>query len=252
MPDLQTVALWGPTSSGKTAFLSQLYFQHSDEWDVFPTQDSLAFLEVVRPFMEKNSFPRPTAVATMKRVAYTFQNKKTAKEFALVVEDRPGEESEVLREDGKKRFNDALGLVLLFDAEKDLRLLERQIEQTLAYLNVAADRGSKKDDRPFAICLSKADLKIRSADDLQRALERPREFVLEKISLDIVHWVDKFCSNYEFFPVSSIGVRLRHGVIEPIVFYDETLSLRMGSDGQSVNLLRPFAWLFDRIKAPVK
>ncbi|HEV2987199.1 MAG TPA: hypothetical protein VG759_02065 [Candidatus Angelobacter sp.] len=252
MPDLQTVALWGPTSSGKTAFLSQLYFQHSDEWNVFPTQDSLAFLEIVRPFTEKNSFPKATAVGTIQRVAYTFQNKKTGREFALVVEDRPGEESEVLSDEGKKRFNDALGLVLLFDAEKDLRLLERQIEQTLAKLNVAADRGPKKDDRPFAICLSKADLRIRSADDLQRAVERPREFVLEKISRDIVLWVDKFCSNYEFFPVSSIGVRLRHGVIEPIVFYDEALGLRMGSGGQPINLLRPFAWLFDRINAPGK
>lgn len=252
MPDMQTVALWGPTSSGKTAFLAQLYQQHSEEWEVFPTQDSLDFRDVVRPFTQNNSFPRATAVATIQRVAYTFQNKKTGEEFALVVEDRAGVESEVLSEEGKKRFNEAVGLILLFDADKDLRLLEMQIEETLSRLNVAAGRGPRKDDRPFAICLSKSDLLIRSADDLQRANETPREFVLEKITPDIVHWVDKFCSNYQLFPISSVGVRLRHGVVEPVVFYDESLGLRMGSDGDPINLLRPFAWLFERTKTPVK
>lgn len=247
MSEQQTVALWGPSSSGKTAFLAQLYSQRSEQWEIFPTEDSLRFLDRLRPFREINCFPPFTVAGAVERVAYTFQNKSTKKEVALVVEDRPGKDSEVLTEDGKKRLNDALGLILLFDPEDDVRALEYKIEQTLTRLNVAGGRGTRKDERPYAICLSKSDLLIQTPEDLHRAVEKPREFVLEKVTHDILGWVDKFCNSYELFPISSVGVRLRHGVIEPVVFYDEELELRMGSGGESINLMRPFAWLFDRI-----
>jgi len=245
--DLKTVALWGPTSSGKTAFLSQLYLQRSDEWEVFPTADSQRFLSVIRPFTGHNCFPPATAVSSIERVAYTFKNKKDGREAALVVEDRAGKESEILTEEGKKRLNSALGLVVLFDPERETRELGKKIEQALSQLNVASGRGSKKDPRPFAICLSKSDLLIQTSADLSRATEQPREFVLEKITPDILQWIEKFCSNYELFPISSVGVKLVHGVVEPIVFYDETLTQRMGSDASPINLLRPFGWLFDQI-----
>ena len=250
MPELQTVALWGPSSSGKTAFLAQLYSQRSEQWEIFPTEEVLRFLDYIRPYREINCFPPATVAGTVDRVAYTFQNKETKKEVALVVEDRPGGELVKLTEDGKKRLNQALGLILLFDPEDDPRALEYKIEQTLTPLNVAGGRGARKDERPYAICLSKSDLLIQTPDDLERARMKPREFVLEKMTPDILGWINKFCSNYELFPISSVGVRLRHGVIEPVVFYDEELKLRMGSGGEPINLVRPFAWLFDRIAAP--
>lgn len=254
MPDQQTVALWGPSSSGKTAFLAQLYLQHSPEWGVYPTAASLRFLELVRPFTETNRFPPATVAPAdedVERVAYTFRHAISGREVDLVVEDRPGQESEDLADEAKRRFNEAHGLILLFDPETERRSLKGKIEWTLTRLNVAAGRGSKKDERPIAICLSKSDLLIHTPGDLQRATERPREFVLEKISGEILQWLDRFCSNYELFPVSSVGVRVRHGVVEPVVFYDENLMLRMGSDGSPINLLRPFTWLFDQIQPVV-
>lgn len=256
MPDLQTVALWGPSSSGKTAFLAQLYSQHSPDWQIYPTPAALQFLDLVRPFTDTNHFPpatvAPSTEENVERVAYTFRNPKSGREVALVVEDRPGKESEDLSDEAKKRFNQAVGLILLFDPESDLRSLKGKIEWTLTRLNVAAGRGSRKDDRPIAICLSKSDLLIKTPGDLQRATEKPREFVLEKITGEMVQWLERFCSNYELFPISSVGVRLRHGVVEPVVFYDESLMLRMGSDGSSINVLRPFAWLFDQINPVAK
>ena len=249
---MQTVALWGPSSSGKTAFLAQLYHQHSTDWGIYPTADSLRFLELVSPFIQANRFPpatvAPASDENVDRVAYRFRENKSGREVALVVEDRPGQESEELRDEAKKRFNEALGLILLFDPESEARALKNKIEWTLTRLNVAAGRGTTRDERPVAICLSKSDRLIQTPNDLQRATEKPREFVLEKITGEILLWLDRFCSNYELFPISSVGVRLRHGVVEPVVFYDESLMLRMGSDGSPINLLRPFAWLFDRIK----
>lgn len=250
MADPETVALWGPSSAGKTAFLAQLYLQHSEsDWEVFPTSQSLDFLDRVQQHIVGNCFPPATVVSdNPSKVAYTFRNRITESEVALFVEDRAGKESEELTEEGKKRFNEARGLILLFDPESEQRLLKQKILDTLTRLNVASGRGSRKDDRPIAICLSKSDLLVKTAADLSRALETPREFVLEKITNEILQWLDRFCSNYELFPISSVGVRLRHGVVEPMVFYDEKLMLRMGSEGKAINLLKPFEWLFEQIE----
>lgn len=250
MPELQTIALWGLSSSGKTAFLAQLYLQPSSEWEVYPGPESQSFLDLVQPHLERNQFPLKTAIKSIEKVDYTVRQRTTGKEMHLVVEDRAGEEYLIreLTDEGKKRLNDARGLVLLFDPESNQRGLEQNVEKTLTRLNWYSGRGSRKDERPIAICLSKSDLFIQSPEDLQRAIDRPRDFVLEKISPHLLSWVDKFCSNYELFPVSSVGVRLRYGAIEPVVFRDETLKLRLGSGGDPVNLLQPLAWLMERIK----
>lgn len=253
MNELLTMALWGLSSSGKTAFLAQLYLQHSPDWYVYPSPESQGFLDLVQPQLEANCFPGATAVSeSIQKASYIFQNRKTKREAALVVEDRAGRESENLTEEGKKRLTEARGLVLLFDPENPEKELEQKVEKTLSRLNWFSGRGAKKDDRPIAICLSKSDLFIRTPNDLKLAIEKPREFVLEKITPNVLNWVDKFCNNFELFPISSVGVRLSFGVIEPAIFRDETLKLRLGSGGGAVNLLEPLAWLFDQLEHPVK
>src|SRR5947209_1942744 len=110
------MALWGLSSSGKTAYLAQLYLQHSPDWYVYPFPESQGFLDLVQPQLEANCFPKATVASkTIEKAAYIFQNRKTGKEAALVVEDHAGKEYAELSEEGKKRLNEASGLVLLFD-----------------------------------------------------------------------------------------------------------------------------------------
>jgi double-GTPase-like protein len=251
MSDPIKIGLWGPSAAGKTAFLAQLYLQPSEpgaEWRVYPTADSKRFIEAVRPEVEQNRFPQATAVTeTISKAAYRFANRKTGEEAELVVEDRAGKEWEQLSAENRKRLNEAQGLIVLFDPGANRRPLRQMIEQTLSQLNVDASRGARRDDRPVAVCLSKADRLIHTPADLRRAVEHPREFVLDRIDPSLLQWVDRFCSDFELFPISAVGVRVRYGVIEPVVFRDESLALRMGSDGKPINLLAPFTWLFDRI-----
>jgi GTPase SAR1 family protein len=250
MPDV-TVALWGPASAGKTVFLAQLYlqpFSMKTDWDIFATEDSQRFLEQVQKEIDNNRFPPATTINDIQKVAYTFRHRVTGREAALIIEDRAGVESTNLTEESKKRLNEADGLLLLFDPEAEPRLLAHKIEETLRKLHIAAARGARSDQRPIAVCLSKCDLLIDTPEDLERARQNPREFVLEKITPDLVQWLGKYCADFELFPVSSVGIRLRHGAIERVVFYDEAFALRMGADGASINLMAPFEWLFNRIE----
>jgi hypothetical protein len=251
MPEPWNIGLWGPASAGKTAFLAQLYrrsvlFQR--DWEIFSSPEANQFLELVAVPMDQNRFPAATAITgTIAKVAYRFRHKISGGEASLIIEDHPGAESERLSEEGKRRFNSADALILLFDPERDRRTLEAEIERTLRRLADAANRGVNKDSRPIAICLTKADQMIKTAEDLRRATETPREFVFRWLTPQLTGWFARYCTNYEFFPVSSAGVFLRHGVVEQSVFLDEQLNLRLGSEGEPLNLMAPFAWLFDRI-----
>jgi hypothetical protein len=118
----------------------------------------------------------------------------------------------------------------------------------LTELHVAGDRGGERDARPVAVCLSKADQKIATPEDLDRARHAPKAFVLEKISGEILQWVGRFCSTFEMFPISSLGVRVRHGVVEPMLFYDEKGTARIASGCEPLNLIEPFAWLFSKLE----
>jgi hypothetical protein len=253
MSDPIKLGLWGPSSAGKTAYLAQLFLhipQLEEVWSVLPTEDSNRFMDSVQPQIDRNRFPMATAVTTtITKVAYKFSNRKTGEEAELVVEDRAGEEFENLSGENRKMLNEVHGLMVLFDAEADSQTRRQMIQQTLSKLNVDAARGARRDERPVAVCLSKADRLIRTPADLAMAVEEPRQFVLDRIDNDLLRWVDRFCSNYELFPISSVGVRVRHGVVDPVVFCDERLTLRVGGEGKPINLIAPIAWLFERIAA---
>jgi Double-GTPase 1 len=251
MPSDINIVLWGPPEAGKTAFLAQLFLRHqavAGGWDIFPTLESQEFIKEVRKDINMNHFPPPTKPETVRNIRYQFKNSKTGSEATLFVEDRAGLHSLHLDEEGTNRLNAAHGLILLFDPMRNPIELEEQISWTLSELHVAANAGTARDARPIAVCLSKADQKIATPEDLRRARENPRGFVLEKISADIVKWVEKLCSNFEMFPVSSLGVRVRHGLVEPMVFYDEKAEARIASGCEPLNLIEPLAWLFSKLE----
>ncbi len=238
------IALWGPTFAGKTAFLAQVYLRGAlGDWDIFQTRESQQFFDEVRQRVHYNHFPDATTPGIVRNVNYMFRNGE-GMEASLFVEDRAGRESTELTAESRQRLVEANGLLVLLDPERHFRDLEQQIEGTLGQLHVEGNLGFRKDPRPVAVCLSKADTLIESPEDLERARTHPEEFVREKVSGDVINWVKRYCERFALFPVSSLGVRVRYGVVEPVVFYDEHCRPRIGSGSEPFNLMEPFAWLF--------
>jgi hypothetical protein len=248
MRDLN-LALWGPSAAGKTALLAQLFDRPHGDWDIFPTPECLPFIERMQPIVQSNNlFPPATTVGDHERIVYLFRHKKTRATATLHVEDRAGKESEEMNEESQRRLSSADGLVLLFDPLRDRQKLRSEVQVTLQRLHVISGRGAEKDPRPIAVCLSKADLMIHGPDDLRRAHEDPEGFVRDRMEPGLAEWIERFCSNFRLFPVSAAGVRVRRGVVEPVVFYDELLRFRIGQGGTPVNLVEPFLWVFQEVE----
>jgi hypothetical protein len=241
------LAMWGPSSAGKTALLAKLYLEEQETgWEIFPTEGSLPFIENMRSYMRtNNSFP-PATTTAVAQIEYLFRHQVTAVEASLRLEDRRGSESETLSDDIRRQLGEAHGLVLLFDPMAEAGTLESLVWRTLEHVHVASGRGVQKDERPIAVCVSKADVLIESIDDFRSAQDDPDGFVRRHDRMGLVRALDRFCSNYRLFPVSAAGVRVRHGVVEPVVFYDETLRPRLCPGGRPLNVMAPFAWLLDQ------
>lgn len=247
------LTLWGPSAAGKTLLLAQLYLEtvaKSQDWQIFPTETSLQFIENMRQVMRlDNSFPNATPVGTAEHISYRFQNKVQDISALIHLEDRAGKDYEQLQQDSRERLNQAAGLVLLFDPLRDRAELESEFYRTLEHLLVLSGRDTEKDPRPVAVCISKSDIYIKKPEDLTRAIEYPDEFVRERIEDYLLRPLDHFCANYKLFPVSSVGVKINYGVVEPVVFYDDALTPRIGQGGEPFNLMAPFAWVLSEIKA---
>jgi hypothetical protein len=137
--------------------------------------------------------------------------------------------------------------VLLFDPLSDEGLLEARVADTLELLNVFSDHSGRKEERPIAVCVSKADVLIDTAKDLQRAIDAPHDFVRERLALALVRPLDRYCTNYRLFPVSAAGTRLRRGLIEPTVFLDEGFVSRICPGSRPFNLMAPFSWILSQV-----
>lgn len=253
------VTLWGPSAAGKTVLLAQLYIEAETgggDWDVFPTAESYEFVRQMRAAMAAtNAFPGATAVGSVERIVYRFHHRRTGTEVVLAMEDRAGKDYEELEEESRQRLAEASGLVLLFDPSRSPAALEREVWETLESVHIASGRGTRKDERPIAVCLSKADLLLRGPDDLERAVTDPDGFARRHVDRSLRKALDRFCSRYRLFPLSSAGVRLRWGVVEPLVFYDESMSPRIAAGGGSpFNVMAPFAWVLEELvlEAPVR
>jgi len=248
MRDLN-LALWGPSAAGKTALLAQLYDRNHGDWAIYPTAASLPFIERMQPVLQaSNLFPMATSVDKPEQIVYLFRNLKTGAAGTLHVEDRAGKDFEEMNEESQQRLRSAEGLVLLFDPTRDSQKLAGEVRATFQRLQVISGRGAERDPRPVAVCLSKADLMIQSLGDLRRVQEDPDAFVRERMAPGLADWIERFCSNFKLFPVSAAGVRVRRGVVQPVVFYDERLQFRIGHGGEPINLIEPFLWIFDQLE----
>lgn len=245
------LTLWGPSAAGKTVLLAQLYIEAEagGDWDVFPTAESHAFIRQMRASMAStNAFPQATPVGAVERIAYRFHHRPTGTDVVLEMEDRAGRDYEELEEESQTRLAKSSGLVLLFDPSRSPADLEREVWDTLESIHISSGRGARKDPRPIAVCLSKADLLLDGPADLERALTDPDGFVRDRVDPSLLKALDRFCEHYRLFPVSSAGVRLGWGVIEPVVFYDEDLNPRLSTDGgQPINVMAPFAWVLKQV-----
>jgi|GEM_PF-1494649 len=241
------LAMWGPSAAGKTIFLARLAnaaWSDAGPWQVWPTGKLIAYNQEMRNLIEReNRFPRPTGVQA-EQIAYLFQRKTDGLEAVLSLEDRRGLESEELHEDVRQSLESADGILLIIDPLRDPARRDIEIRNTLDLL--AASREGHRDERPLAVCLSKADVFIESPEDLRAAREEPDRFVRSRLSRQILAILDQFHADYRLFPVSAVGVRLRWGVVEPAVFYDEMPSPRIHPGAEPVHLVTPFAWLLDR------
>ena len=246
------MAVWGPSAAGKTAYLAQLFIEGGgDGWSILPTEDCQDFIETMRErILQENHFPEATSYAHSEKVVYRFHEAARDFEAWVHLEDRAGVHSEDLDEAGRQRLSAAEALLLLFDPSRDKSRLEGEVRKSLDRLHVT--RGKEAvDPRPIAICLSKADLRIRSAEDWRQAREEPEAFVKGQLSKDLLEVVRRRCSNVRYFPVSAVSLKSRWGAVEPLAFFDESLQPRLvrATDGTStLNLLDPFVWLFSELR----
>lgn len=246
------IALWGPQAAGKTVLIAQLYLYIGEpklgiDWEILPDETSLEFIKQMRLQMYRNNqFPKATLPGAANEIIYNFFNRTTGRRASMVVEDRAGVDYERLHPEAQERLRAAKGLVLLFDPTRVPAQLELEVAQTLEQVHVSRGKG-RKDERPIAVCVSKADVLVRTTADYDWAVHDGESFVRDKVDDVLVRTLERFCTNYRLFPVSSAGLKLVHGVVEPTVFYDETLTPRLGRGGEPLNLMTPFAWVLDEV-----
>lgn len=244
------LALWGPSASGKTILLARLAssaWTDGGPWKVWPTEDLLDYSQGMRELIDReNRFPRPTGVEP-ERIAYRFERRTDGLRAVLSIEDRAGSQWEGFDQEALERLEAADGLLLLIDPLRDPARRHVEIRNMLDRLAVA--RGGGPDERPLAVCLSKADLLLEGSADLRLARDEPDHFARSRLSREILAVLDQFHADYRLFPVSAVGARLRWGVVEPAVFYDEAPGPRIHPGAEPLHLVSPFAWLLDRAAA---
>ncbi len=257
------VALWGPSASGKTAFLALLYIRAPElkkaGWTVRlkdgPTKD---WLQSMRNTIDvQNRFPEATATATGAEgtaLSYEFVSHATGHRFILDTDDRAGVFYEQMDEPVLQALLRARGRLFFFDPTGEPKRRKEQILRAFEDLHHAgrAFRDTDLDPTPAAICLTKADILIQTPEDLRRAREQPQEFVLEKMEPELLSWAESFFTTIRLFPVSSVGVEVSHGVVRPAVFFDERLEARWARACEPLNLFEPFEWLFRTLEADAR
>jgi hypothetical protein len=245
--------IWGSSSSGKTAYLARLFTKFRSggdpSWSVrLPPGADRAWFELrVDNFQTQNEFPEPTARGTSDQLVCRLVNQREGREATIAIEDRPGGELEAFEEATALALANADGLLLLLDPRRDPARQNAEVQR--AFIRMQQQRNDPlKDDRPVAVCISKCDQLIHDMDDYHHALQQPEALLLEHIGGKIKEALDHYFSNYRVFALSAAGLRIVHGTVQPSVFYDETLKLRVNADAQPMNLLEPLLWLLDELQ----
>jgi len=249
---MKHIGLWGPSSSGKTVWLAQLYLRlhHlKTEWKVFPaTSETQRFIELMRSLIvDQRRFPDGTLEGSGVKIEYEFAHPGHPDKLHVFTEDRAGVLSERLGDAELQAFGEAHGLMVLLDLERPNYASEvrRTLERFFLH---ARDSKQDRDMRPVVFCLSKADRRISDHSDFEFAHREPEEFVRRQLEPELLEFVNQYCGRHTYFPVSAVGVQIDFGLVRPAVYYDERLSLRLLNEGVPVHLLTPFEWLFEELR----
>ena len=246
------VRLWGAASSGKTAYLAQLFasLDHGGDprWTVrLPPGANRASLEdQLRSIRRDNRFPVATAAGRRDELVYRLVDSETGRGLTLAMEDRPGADYELLDPAVAQRLATADALVLLLDPNRDRARQEEEVRR--AFLAIQQGRTDPdRDPRPLAVCISKCDEYVRDLVDLDRMLADPDALLERLIGKAIADALRRDWQRYRVFPLSAAGLRLFHGAVEPSAFYDESLSLRINPQATPIHLLDPLLWVMETI-----
>ncbi len=248
-PAPRQLALWGPSSAGKTALLAQLFHAvpPDSDWEVLPAAEAQIFVERTRNSLRReNRFPGATAPGGFEPLRLHFRHRRSGLTATVSVEDRAGVDFEDFAPIGPA-LAQAEGLVMLLDPQNEAALLESFLRRTLERLSHVRSVTADRDPRPIAVCLTKADLRIRTPEDLALAVLEPETFVRRWLDPRCLAPLGTYCERFRLFPISAIGVRLRWGAVEPVVFVDEQGRERLCLHASPVNLLAPFAWVLEQL-----
>ena len=179
-------------------------------------------------------------------------HRDTGERVTLALEDRAGADFESLHPEVEAGLLAADGIVLLLDPRRaDDRVfyeVSHTCERILLAAGAAAGRAAACDPRPVAVCLTKADELLETADDYAAALADPGGFAAAHIGPRLCDYLETRFARLALFPVSAAGVRMRFGALEPVVFFDECLRPRVDC-GEPFNLLAPIDWLIRQVGA---
>lgn len=252
-PAALTFRIWGATSSGKTAYLAQLYasLDHGGDllWKVrVPPGAKRSWLDDQLSTIQRyNRFPGATGAGQCDELFYRLRNEQTDDEIILAIEDRPGEDYRILAPEIAQRLASADALLLLLDPRRDPSSQAEEVGR--AFLAIQQERKDKdRDPRPLAVCISKIDEQIRDLNDLQRMLAQPDKLLDELIGPYVAQAVRHYWEQYRVFPLSAAGLRITYGAVAPSSFYDESLSLRINPAAKPVNLLEPLLWAYQVLR----
>ncbi len=244
--------IWGASSSGKTVYLARLFLKHrhggEPRWRIKPPPgtDMDRNAERLDELLRQNRFPEPTGKDSWQRFDYRLIDEQTGHQATISMEDRPGAEYEAFDEETARRLATADGLMLLLDPNRKQGQQDAEVEKAFMRMQqVRAD--DDKDPRPLAVCISKSDELIYSADDYLRAISEPQEFLAEAIGQTISDAIHHYFASYRIFALSAVGLRIDHGAIEPGVFYDENLEPRPNVLAVPINLIEPLVWLLENM-----
>lgn len=207
--------------------------------------------------LKRNEFPLATRSTDLgeapKPISFVFRDSRTEAQFPMETTDRAGIESQRMDLGLLTSLVEAEGWVLLLDWNRGDR--ETEILEALMAIHIKRSESGhaigERDARPLAVCLSKVDQFIKSTSDLKRIQEKPEEFVQDRLSDELRRRIRQFHSNVKFFPVSAVGLRVRHGCIQKSVFYDERLLPRVTTQGTPLNIVEPFIWIFEQLRGTV-
>lgn len=247
------LTLWGPSGSGKTVFLGQLYWQINSatdgDWDIFPGEHGLDYLQVMRDQMySSNVFPPPTQVGSTWQLVCHLVHRRTGRQVTLTLEDRAGADFETVHEDVLKLLLEADGIILLLDPDRQDDKVFREVSDTFDQMLTMPGRVAQKEQRPIAVCVTKADTLIEAPADYRLALDEPARFAERQMNRRLLGYMQNRFQTFDLFAASAAGVRMEHGAIEPVAFLDETLRPRVNS-GKPFNLLAPIDWVIGKAQA---